>query len=146
MMFGPLGFAPLGDDGGEVIALSIGLQPITTGNPVVGSIGVSQTHQISLSGITTGQPVVPPLGFTQTHQINLAAITTGQPIVAPIGLTQTQIFTLLPITTGNPTIGVISLDGSNRREVHVSAPSNSVAIVTGGPNFAIVSAQSNEAA
>jgi hypothetical protein len=44
------------------------------------------------------------------------------------------------ITTGQPVVGNLAINASRRRSVHVSALSNSVAVVTDGPNYSIISA------
>jgi len=119
--FAPLASAPLADDG--LIVYDILANGLTTGSPVIQASTIVQAHDLSLNGITTGQFQVGASDLAQNHDLIISGITAGQPVVGPL-----------------------AIKASRGRGVHVSAPSNNVAIVTNSPNACIVSAKFNEAA
>ena len=77
---------------------------------------IGQTHDLTSIGITAGSPAVPPAQCIVIFNLVAGDILTGQPIV-----------------------GSLAINASRSRSVHVSDPSNSVAVVTVGANACILS-------
>ena len=106
--FSPLASAALGDDG-VVTSVVIQLQPVVTGNPVVGSTSITQGHNFTLTVITSGQPLVPTVGISQVQNLSPANVTSGQPLVPTVGISLVQNLSPANVTSGQPLVPTITL-------------------------------------
>lgn len=151
---------------------------IATRQPTVGNAIITQAHDLTAANITTAQPTVGSASAQVTVNIIADDVVTGQPVVGSSVAAQVSILgaqnitTIAPqvgvascvvnfgmsavsITTSNPTIGNAFINGSMRRDQSPSEMFGNAAVVTGGSNYSIVSAntpnsvivtRSNEAA
>lgn len=111
--FSPLSAAALGDDGG-----GSGPASIVTGNPVVADIQLTQLHVISPANLVSGTPVVSSADLFQ-----IEGIVSGTPVVNDTTVTQLHVFTTSGIVTGTPVVEEVTLNGSFRRAVNITASS-----------------------
>jgi len=125
--FSPLASAPLADDG--VIYL-LG-NDITTGQPTLPSITMSEDETFNADPVTAGVPTVGSPDLTQDHSLIPTGVTTGQPTAAPAVCVVIVTLQADSITTGQPTVGTLLLNPSVGRAIHV---------VTGAPNVCIIAA------
>jgi hypothetical protein len=119
---------------------------INTAPPVVDAASAQITRVLEADDITAGQPQVEAAQIVQIHALNSIGITTGSPVVPPSQCV--VVFNLLAdgILTGQPIVGSLAIDASRKRSVHVSDPSNNVAVVTIGANACILSENTPNAA
>ncbi len=106
--FSPLASAPLGDDG-VVTSDVFQLQPIVTGNPVVGSSSITQGNNFTLTVITSGQPLVPTVDLSLVHNLSPTVITSGQPLVPAVPLSLVHNLSPTVITSGQPSVPAVPL-------------------------------------
>ncbi len=132
--FSPLASAPLGDDG-VVTSDVFQLQPIVTGNPVVGSSSITQGNNFTLTVITSGQPLVPTVDLSLVHNLSPTVITSGQPSVPAVPLSLVHNLSPTVITSGQPLVPTITLVED---EVSTADP-----ILTGVPEVSTASIQQN---
>lgn len=115
--FSPLSSAALGDDG-----LSSNPAPIVTGNPVVSDIQVTQNHVISASNLLSGVPFV-----SSTAMFQVEGFVSGTPSIGTTAVTQEHILLTSDLVTGSPIVEIVTLNGSYRKAVNITANSvNSV--------------------
>ena len=128
---------------------------INTAPPVVDAASAQITRVLDADDITAGEPEVAAAQVVQVNDLTPVEITTESPSVPPSQCIVRYNLLADSILTGRPFVGSMAINASRRRSVHISDPSNSVAVVTMGgnacilseitPNAAIVS-EANEAA
>lgn len=139
--FNPIATTPLGDDGVlAAVVYDLTANAIVCGNPTVGTSTVAQVHSLSGSDITTGQPTIQASTLAQVHVIGAQSIITDAPQIQTATCIVNYPLIGISITTGQPVIGQLFINASKSRAVHVSEASTNVAVVTDGPNYSIVSA------
>ena len=113
--------AAAGGGGGSVNLAPVG---IVTGEPVLGTPSLTQSHALAPASLATGAPVLGTPNLAQNHALAPVGLVTGAPNLGQFTVT---IGALAPvgIVTGAPVLGAPSLTQS-----HSLAP---VGLVTGAP-------------
>jgi hypothetical protein len=124
--FAPLASAPLGDD---VTIVLLG-DSITTGQPTIPGVTLSQDQTFNADPIVAGVPLVGAGDLNQNHSLSGVSILTGAAFADQSLLSQVHTLTAANITTGFPVVGQILFDpGFGRSSLISSGSKNSASIV-----------------
>jgi hypothetical protein len=91
---------------------AVGIAPLTTPAPILGTAAFDQRHVLASVSILTGSPVIAATAATQVTNLSAVSVATGDPVLAETDIGQAHQVDANGITTGQPVLQSTNTFGS----------------------------------